>query len=107
MLWMRKKYKKLNKKDKKMLENSLKKMGFFILILFSLTSIGYAQEELPLVEGIGDEHPIILPTDQLMKAESSLTGSNILADEDTWRSNTLLFLENNNTNLSNLTNMTF
>lgn len=98
-IWIRNKYKKLTKKDKKMLEKSLKKMGFFIIILFCITHVS----ESIKISSNEKVYPIVLPSDSLIQASSIITGQE-LTEEDIWRANILLFI--NNTNVMNATNNT-
>jgi hypothetical protein len=106
VIWIKRKYKKLATKDKKMLEKSLKKMGFFIIILFCMIHVTDSIDAIPTVDSIDKHYPVILPTNSLIQASnsiiSSITGKES-TDEDLWRLNTMIFL-NDNTNLTNITN---
>lgn len=102
-------YRKLTKRDKQTLENQLRRMGFFIVL--SMTLIGCStSEEVPLVESIINENPILLPSNTLNQASetidntiSSILDIGISADEDTWRSNINDFLNDSWVPLNNTT----
>ncbi len=63
-------------------------------------------EEVPTVE---KPYQIVLPADQLVKAGSAIGSitSNALSEEDIWRLNILLFLDNNSSIINFANNTTF
>jgi hypothetical protein len=114
------KYRKLSKKEKQNLEKQLKKLGFFIIITFSICFTVNA--DMPVIDEVTNENPIVLPVDSMTQASeliNSLIGGEISSsseylDEDIWRQNIALFLSddypyiiNNYNNSSILNNSAF
>lgn len=98
------KYKRLSKKEKQSLEKSLKKMGFFILLILLLpTTSGQIHEDRGL-------YPVVIPTDTLLPAEEKFEeltyDTQILLEETTWRLGITKFLNTSNTSSINSTNST-
>lgn len=98
------KYKRLSKKEKQSLEKSLKKMGFFILLILLLpTTSGQIHEDRGL-------YPVVIPTDALLPAEEKFEeltyDTQILLEETTWRLGITKFLNTSNTSNVNSTNST-
>ena len=98
------KYKRLSKKEKQSLEKSLKKMGFFILLVLLLpTTSGQVHEDRGL-------YPVVIPTDALLPAEEKFEeltyDTQILLEETTWRLGITNFLNTSNTSSINSTNST-
>lgn len=91
------KYKRLSKKEKQSLEKSLKKMGFFILIIL-LLPIAYGEESY-FSEDRG-MYPIVIPANSLLPAEEKFEeityDAQILLDETVWRLGIGSFLDDTN-----------
>lgn len=98
-------YKRLSKKEKESLEKSLKKMGFFVLVIFLLVPCVVSSSDIP---DPPMDFPVLIPMNTMSKAETSV--ENIVYDmfaypeEETWRKNTELFLSNGSINLLNNNN---
>lgn len=97
------KYKRLSKKEKQSLEKSLKKMGFFVLLILLLPTVsGDFSEDRGL-------YPVVIPTDALLPAEEKFEeltyDAQVILDETTWRLGITNFLNssNNNNNTTNIT----
>ena len=96
------KYKRLSKKEKQSLEKSLKKMGFFVLLILLLPTVsGDFSEDRGL-------YPVVIPTDALLPAEEKFEeltyDAQVILDETTWRLGITNFLNSSNNN--NTTNIT-
>ena len=99
------KYKRLSKKEKQSLEKSLKKMGFFILIILLLPITSGEESYFSSDRGL---YPVVVPADALLPAEDRFEeithNTQILLDEAVWRLGIKNFL--NITNITNSTNST-
>lgn len=93
-------YQKLSKKEKQNLEKSLKKMGFFVLIvlliMIALPVAGSTNSDIP---DPTSGYPVLVPMDTAFKAESSIENiiynTFALSEENLWRANTKIFIDNN------------
>lgn len=97
-----KRYKRLSKKEKELLDKSLKKMGFFVFIILSLLMLSsVAGSQNNSIPDPTADFPLVVPADAAFKAESHIEHKiyDVLAlsEEDAWRYNTNIFLDNNNT----------
>ena len=97
------KYKRLSKKEKQSLEKSLKKMGFFVLLILLLPTVsGDFSEDRGL-------YPVVIPTDALLPAEEKFEeltyDAQVILDETTWRLGITNFpnSSNNNNTTTNIT----
>lgn len=97
------KYKNLTKKERQNLEKQLRQLGFFIIVTviwcIPVNAIALSIDE------VTNENPIVLPANSMTQAseiissmfldKSSETSNNGYLDEDTWRHNIALFLDDN------------
>lgn len=106
------KYKNLTKKERQNLEKQLRQLGFFIIVtvIWCIPSNAIA----PPMDEVTNENPIVLPANSMSQASEIIsfmfldkslnTPNNGCLDEDTWRHNIALFLDDNYPYINNTYN---